>query len=114
MRIDLLTTPGDEAASHSLECESPAALRHWLMQDNSGISWLVAIHHGGDRPVLVIGARAGYVTVRGGWDIPMADVEMLWGYITRAMQSEQAVDEFLDGMRDFTRRAVYPGAKEVK
>lgn len=114
MKLSFLTSSRDAVAAHIIEFLSPTELHHWLIQDSSGTAWMVAAWCGSENPVMVLGPRAGYLTIRGGWNCPEEAAQSVWDAATHVIDKECGMDEFLGGRRNFTRKAIYPTLKEIK
>lgn len=111
MRLYFLKSPTAMSPEFSGDFATPNELRLWLVERPETFYIAVECVRG---PVIVLGPQAGDLWVRGGLTIPMSDVINLWNYCDLAMRRDDAMEQFLNGVSSFTRRAAYPAPRLVK
>lgn len=114
MRISFMRDRWAAEAAHIADFDSPESLHHWLLQDQSGIAWVLAVDHGGEKPVLVLGGQSGILWVRGGWKCPMHVADEAWRRASDVVNRETALDEFIGDAGALIRRAIFPTPKLVR
>lgn len=104
MRIHLLRHPKADAPEFSRSVQSPRELHRFLLERHDTYCVAVECPSG---PLLVV-YNIGYITIRGGFDLPMRDVETLWERCEMTRLRDEAVDLFLGRLREtIIRPAVY-------
>lgn len=113
MRFSLAQSQWSASADHIIDCDSPAALHHWLVQDRSGTAWSIAVDHGGEKPVLLTGGSGGALWVVGGWKCPRHVADSLWNSATGAIRRHHDMERFIGAIGGFTRGALYPKMRVI-